>query len=151
MPQEQVPLLFIFFLGMLTRNNILSSASGILLVMQVMNMHRLFPVLENRAIDLGLLFLTMAILVPFTTGKIKLQHILYFMCSPAGLVTIMGGIAGAVLNARGVNLLRMEPDIIGGIIFGSLIGILFCGGIPVGPVMAAGLSSVLLQLYRHFL
>jgi uncharacterized membrane protein (DUF441 family) len=146
----QLTLLLVFSLGLLTKNNILNSAAGILIVMQAMGFERLFPLLENRSLDFGLLFLTLAILVPLASGRINLSSILLSLWSPVGLVTILGGIAGAVLNARGVDLLLNEPSIIGGIIFGSLLGILFFGGIPVGPVMAAGLSSVLLKIWRHY-
>jgi uncharacterized membrane protein (DUF441 family) len=150
LPTGQIPLFFIFLLGMGTRNNILISAAGILLIMHAMGLERFFPILENRAIDLGLLFLTLAILVPFATGKIALQQIISFLCSPAGFIAGIGGAIAAILNARGVNLLTTEPDVIGAIILGALISIAFWGGIPVGPVMAAGIASVLLQVFRSF-
>lgn len=151
MPAGQALLLFIFVLGILAKNNILASAAGILLVMKGMDLERLFIILENHAIDWGLLFLTIAILVPFATGKIQLEHIIGFLWSPAGLVTLVGGAVAALLNARGVSLLIREPDVVGAIILGSLISIVFFGGIPVGPVMAAGIASVLLQIFRSFL
>ena len=91
MPTGQIPLFFIFLLGMGTRNNILISAAGILLIMHAMGLERFFPILENRAIDLGLLFLTLAILVPFATGKIALQQIISFLCSPAGFIAGIEG------------------------------------------------------------
>ena len=97
-----------------------------------------------------MLFLTLAILVPFATGKITLRHIVLFLCSPAGLITAVGGALAALLNARGVLLLTREPHVIGAIILGALISITFFGGIPVGPVMAAGIASVLLQVFRSF-
>lgn len=150
MPTGQLPLFFIFLLGMASRNNILTAAAGILLVMQVMALERFYSLLENRAIDLGLLFLTLAILVPFATGKITLRHIVLFLCSPAGLITAVGGALAALLNTRGVLLLTREPHVIGAIILGALISITFLGGIPVGPVMAAGIASVLLQVFRSF-
>jgi len=150
MPTGQLPLFFVFLLGMATRNNILTAAAGILIIMQALGLERLFSILENRAIDLGLLFLTLAILVPFATGKITLAHIISFLFSPAGLVTAIGGAIAARLNARGVDLLTREPDVIGAIILGALFSIALMGGIPVGPVMAAGIASVFLQIFRLF-
>ncbi|NLP17708.1 MAG: DUF441 domain-containing protein [Firmicutes bacterium] len=151
MPAGQISLLFIFLLGLVSKNNILTSAAGILLIMQGMGLDGLFLILEDRAIDVGLLFLTMAILVPFATGKIHLRHIIEFLCSRAGLLTMVGGAAAAILNARGVKLLSGKPQVIGAIILGCIISIAFGGGIPVGPIMAAGIASVLLQLFRYFL
>lgn len=150
-PVGQISLLFIFLLGIVSKNNILTSAAGILLIMQGMGLDSLFFFLEERAIDVGLLFLTIAILVPFATGKIHMQHIIEFLCSRAGLLTMMGGAVAAILNARGVELLRGEPQIIGAIILGCILSITFGNGIPVGPIMAAGISSVLLHLFRIFL
>lgn len=151
MPAGQISLLLIFLLGIVSKNNILTSAAGILLIMQGMGSEGLFFILEERAIDVGLLFLTLAILVPFATGKIQMHHIVEFLCSRAGLLTMLGGAAAAILNARGVKLLSGEPQIIGAIILGCILSIAFGSGIPVGPIMAAGIASVLLQLFRRFI
>jgi uncharacterized membrane protein (DUF441 family) len=55
-------LLAIFIIGLITRNNILAAASGIILVLGVLNLDQFYPLLERRGIEAGLLFLTMAIL-----------------------------------------------------------------------------------------
>jgi uncharacterized membrane protein (DUF441 family) len=52
------------------------------------------------------------------------------------------------MNHKGVDLLQLEPRVAAGVVLGSLVSIAFFGGIPVGPVMAAGLTAVLLDVLR---
>jgi uncharacterized membrane protein (DUF441 family) len=64
----------------------------------------------------------------------------------------LGGALATYLNGGGLKLLQIDPEIIFGVVIGSIIGITFFGGIPVGPLMAAGLTALFLNiiaLFRH--
>ncbi|NLM68574.1 MAG: DUF441 domain-containing protein [Firmicutes bacterium] len=139
-------LLAIFIIGLITRNNILAAASGIILVLGVLNLDQFYPLLERRGIEAGLLFLTMAILVPLADGKVSFNALVKTLTSSYGLFAVIGGLLGAYLNAQGITLISIRPDIIPGILIGVVISVAFFGGAPVGPVMAAGITAVLLML-----
>jgi len=52
------------------------------------------------------------------------------------------------MNGQGLALLKSDPEMIVGLIAGSIIGIVLLRGIPVGPLMAAGIPSLFLQVSR---
>lgn len=139
-------LLAIFIIGLITRNNILAAASGIILVLGVLNLDQFYPLLERRGIEAGLLFLIMAILVPLADGKVSFNALVKTLTSSYGLFAVIGGLLGAYLNAQGITLISIRPDIIPGILIGVVISVAFFGGAPVSPVMAAGITAVLLML-----
>jgi uncharacterized membrane protein (DUF441 family) len=47
-----------------------------------------------------------------------------------------------------LDLLKVDPQLIVGLVIGSIFGILFMRGIPVGPLMAAGITAFLLRLLK---
>ena len=50
----------------------------------------------------------------------------------------------AWFGGRGVGLLGTQPVLITGLLIGTIIGVSFFGGIPVGPLIAAGILSLML-------
>lgn len=51
------------------------------------------------------------------------------------------------IERRGLELLKLDPQLIVGLVIGSIFGIVFMKGIPVGPLMAAGITAFLLKLF----
>ena len=51
------------------------------------------------------------------------------------------------MNGKGLDLLKMDPQLIIGLVIGSIVGIVMLRGIPVGPLMAAGITAFLLKLF----
>ncbi|NLY11926.1 MAG: DUF441 domain-containing protein [Firmicutes bacterium] len=144
-----LPLLIVLLIGVITKNNVLAAAAGIVLVLNFLNLQRFYPLIEVRGVELGLLFLTITLLMPFASAKIGWEDIVRTLTSTTGLFAVVGGIIGAYLNSRGLSLLTIQPEIIPGILIGVVISIAFFGGISVGPVMAAGFTAVLINLlYR---
>ena len=60
------------------------------------------------------------------------------------LLAIVIGILVAWFGGRGVGLLGTQPVLITGLLIGTIIGVSFFGGIPVGPLIAAGILSLML-------
>ncbi len=141
-----VPLLVALLLvGIVARSNLIATAACVLLILKFANLHFVFPLLEKRDLELGLLFLLLAILVPVATGRITEKDILETFISLPGLLAILGGALATHLNGEGLKLLQIDPEIIFGLLVGSVFGIVFLGGIPVGPLMAAGLTALFLE------
>ncbi|MDI9419569.1 MAG: DUF441 domain-containing protein [Bacillota bacterium] len=141
-------LLGIFIIGVVGHNKILAAASGIVLIIGLLDLHRFYSLLERRGIEAGLLFLTTAVLVPFATGKVSSGMLRDTITSSAGLAAIIGGLTGAYLNAQGLDMIHHKPEIIPGILIGVIISVTFLGGVSVGPVMAAGITAVIMSLFQ---
>jgi uncharacterized membrane protein (DUF441 family) len=143
-------LLALLFLGILSKSNVIAAAAGILLVVKMINVPWLLPVIERRGLELGLLFLILSVLVPFATGKVQLKEISLALTSLAGLLAIISGVIATNLNGKGLDLLTLAPELMIGLVIGSIIGIVFFGGVPVGPLMAAGITVILLEIVKLF-
>jgi uncharacterized membrane protein (DUF441 family) len=59
-------------------------------------------------------------------------------------LAVLVGIGVAWLGGRGVVLMGNSPQIVAGLLMGTLIGVAFFRGVPVGPLIAAGLLSLLI-------
>ncbi|PSR33018.1 MAG: DUF441 domain-containing protein, partial [Sulfobacillus thermosulfidooxidans] len=55
---ETIGLLLLLLLGMWARSNLIAASAAILLVIRFTRMNFLYPILERRGVEIGLLFLT---------------------------------------------------------------------------------------------
>jgi len=141
-------LLILIIVGLAGRSNIITSAACVLLAVNLLSLDRFLPTLERRGLELGLLFLTIGVLVPFASGKITFRDVGSVLLTLPGALALAGGAMAAYMNGRGLEMLRLDPQIVVGLVIGSIFGIVFLRGIPVGPLMAAGLTALLLKLFQ---
>jgi uncharacterized membrane protein (DUF441 family) len=95
--------------------------------------------------------ISIAILVPIATGKIGFRDLLNAFKTPAGFIAVGCGILVAVLSARGVGLLAQSPEITVALVFGTIVGVVVFKGIAAGPVIASGMTYVLITLLNSTL
>jgi len=141
-------LVLILLIGIFTRNPVLAGAAVLVLALGGKPLRPVLLLFYQRGVLLGLLLLTAAVLAPLMIGELGLADIASSLFSPYGLAAVLGGVLSSIMNRRGVALLQLEPSLAAGVVLGSLISIAFFEGIPVGPVMAAGLTSVLIAILR---
>ncbi|MCG0238941.1 MAG: DUF441 family protein [Bacillota bacterium] len=146
MAEERLIMLAILILGVLARNPLIVSSAAILLVVQALDLHLVYRHIQTRGIDLGLILLLLAVLVPFAAGRVGVAAIREAFTSVEGLAAVAGGILASAISAPGVALLQDRPEVIVGLVVGSILGVLLLRGIPVGPLAAAGFAAVLLRL-----
>ena len=79
---------------------------------------------------------------PIASGKLNSETILQSFISPKSLVAILVGLLVAYLGGRGVKLMTNEPQVIAGLLIGTVLGVAFLHGVPVGPLIAAGILSL---------
>lgn len=141
-------LVALIIIGLIGRSPIITTAACILLIVKLIHLERYLPSIERRGMELGLLFLTLAVLVPFAAGRVQAKDIVGAFSSWVGWVALAGGATATFLNSRGLEMLKVDPQLIVGIVIGSIVGIIFLRGIPVGPLMAAGLTAVLVKIVQ---
>lgn len=142
----EVMLVILIVVGLLGRSPIIATAASMLLVLKLTSLDRYFPTVERRGLELGLLFLTISVLVPFANEKVSWKDITPLFTTVMGLLALAGGAVATYMNGKGLDLLRAEPQLIVGLVIGSIIGIVFFRGIPVGPLMAAGITAFLVKV-----
>lgn len=133
-------------LGVLARNGLIVSAAGILLVLDHLRLQALYPHLERRGLEVGLICMLVSVLVPLAAGRVTSVEMRSIFTSLPGLAALAGGLTAAYISGQGVVLMQKRPEVIVGLVVGSVLGVLFLRGIPVGPLAAAGLAAMLLRL-----
>jgi len=135
-------LVVLLLVGVFARSDLIACAAGVLLTARLINLRLVFPLLERRGLETGLLFLLLAVLAPLAGGAAPVGNLLGQLLSPLGLITIVGGVLATHLNSEGITLMQKEPGIVLGLVTGSVVGIIFLHGIPVGPLTAASLAAL---------
>ena len=107
-------------LGVISHNTPVTIASAVLLLMQQTFLARYLPWVEKNGLTVGIILLTIGVLAPLASGKISL---------------------GAGDFADWKNLTAIAA-VVPGLIIGTVIGVAFLKGIPVGPLIAAGILSL---------
>lgn len=142
-------LLILIVIGLVAKAPLIATSACILLVLKLTNLTHYFPLIERRGLELGLLFLMLSVLVPFASGKVTLQELRHCFISVPGLLAIVGGTLATYMNGDGLRMLKLQPELLMGLVIGSIIGIVFFKGIPVGPLMAAGLTAFFLKIFSY--
>ncbi len=145
--QEYVFLLVILGLGILGHNHLIIEAAAILLVLKLVGLADVFPFIDEHGLDLGLLFLVIAIFVPFAYGRVKLLEALRTLVSWNGLLALTGGAIAAYLGAQGIGLLKDRPEVNVGLMVGTIIGCYLLRGVPMGPLAAAGVTALFFRIF----
>lgn len=146
----EIILIALIIIGIVGRSPIIATAACLLLAVKLVHLERFLPGIERRGMELGLLFLTLSVLVPFASGKIHWKEFTAVLTTWPGWLALIGGAAASYINSKGLDLLRVDPQIIVGLVLGSIVGIAFMRGIPVGPLMAAGITALLYKLFKLF-
>lgn len=150
MDQGLLILLFILAASIIGKNNSVSIATGFLIIVKLVNWDSLLHMVNDKFLNIGIIILTMGVLAPIALNKIKLSDIINLIKTPAGIITIASGVIVTVLSTNGLTLMAKEPDIIADIVLGTVIGVSFFKGTPVGPMIAAGIAGLFLYILRLF-
>ncbi|MGX7091545.1 DUF441 domain-containing protein [Hutsoniella sourekii] len=141
----------IFGIGFVAHNTSLMIATGfVMLLLAIPQGQVIMPYLNKKGISFGVTIITISILIPIATGQIGWKDLVDAFKSPLGWLGILCGILVAILSARGVSLINESPMVTIALTLGTIIGVVFFKGIAAGPIIAAGITYVLMQGV-HFL
>ncbi|MBW4080369.1 DUF441 domain-containing protein [Paenibacillus sp. S150] len=131
-------------LGIISRNSPVTIAMVVLLLLRVLGLQQTFPWLEKYGLTVGIIILTIGVMTPLASGKISLDMIWRSFLHWKSLAAIGIGILVAYLGGRGAVLMGSQPTIVAGLLIGTVLGVAFFKGVPVGPLIAAGILSLLI-------
>lgn len=150
MQKGNIFLIVLLLMGFAADSTLLATAACILLILKLSKLNRFISILERRGLEVGLIFLMLSVLVPLAHDNMVYLDLLKKVISPQGVLAFIGGALATHVNGEGLKLLRLDPQLIFGMVVGSIIGIVFLGGIPIGPLMAAGLTALFLEVIYWF-
>ena len=136
-------LVILIILGLLSHNSAITISAAVLLIMQQTFLSSHIPLLEKYGVKIGIIILTIGVLSPLVSGKTQLPDLSDFLRWKMAL-SISVGVLVAWLAGKGVPLMGEQQILVTGLLIGTIIGVAFLGGIPVGPLIAAGILALLL-------
>ena len=139
-----IVLLVLLGCGIFSHNTAVTIAAGVLIVFRITPLSQFFPLLQTHGLEVGIIILTIGVLTPIASGKIPGEEILKSFLSWKSLLAIAIGLLVAWLGGRGVKLMSNQPNIVAGLLIGTIAGVALLRGVPVGPLIAAGLLSLLI-------
>ncbi|MHA3097812.1 DUF441 domain-containing protein [Acinetobacter brisouii] len=140
-----IALIVLLACGILSHNSSVTIASAVLIVVRISPLDQYFPFLQTHALSLGITILTIGVLTPIASGKIPGEMILKSFMSYKSILAIVIGLLVAWLGGRGVKLMSNQPNVVAGLLIGTVAGVALLRGVPVGPLIAAGMLSLLIN------
>lgn len=137
-----VVLIVLLACGIFSQNTAVTIAAVVLIVFRITPLSEFFPLLQQHGLNLGIIILTIGVLTPIASGKLPGEAILKSFLSWKSLLAIAIGIFVAWLGGRGVKLMTNQPDVVAGLLIGTVAGVAVLRGVPVGPLIAAGILTL---------
>lgn len=140
-----IVLLVFAILGIASKNMIITLAVLFLFLMRMTPLNNFFHLIEKYGTQIGIFMLTISVMTPMASGKTSMQNIIDTFFNPKSCLAIGIGILVSWLGSRGVVFMASQSSMITGLLIGNLIGISVFNGVAVGPLISAGILSLLLN------
>ncbi|WP_178075936.1 DUF441 domain-containing protein [Paenibacillus oralis] len=137
-------LLLLAALGIFSSNMPITVAMIVLLLLRVLHLNSTFPWLDKYGLTIGIIILTIGVMSPVASGKISIQTLWGSFLNWKSLLAIGVGMLVAWLGGRGAALMGSQPTVVAGLLIGTVLGVAFFRGVPVGPLIAAGILSLMI-------
>ena len=122
-------LLALAALGFISHNTTVAISILVLIIVRVTPLNTFFPWIEKQGLTIG-------------SGTLPASTLLHSFVNWKSLVAIAVGVFVSWLGGRGVTLMSSQPSLVAGLLVGTVLGVALVRGVPVGPLIAAGLVSL---------
>lgn len=139
-----IVLLVLLACGIFSHNTAVTIAAGVLIVFRITPLSEFLPLLQQHGLNIGIIILTIGVLTPIASGKIPGDEIIKSFLHWKSLMAVAIGVFVAWLGGRGVHLMTNQPNVVAGLLIGTVAGVACLRGVPVGPLIAAGILSLVI-------
>lgn len=136
-------LVVLILLGLVSQNSAVTISAAVLLILQQTLLSKYIPFVDQYGLKIGIIILTIGVLSPLVSGRIALPEFAQLL-NWKMLFSIIAGVLVAWLGGRGVSLMGSQPVLVTGLLIGTIIGVALFKGVPVGPLIAAGILSLVI-------
>jgi len=144
---NKIVIMFLVVISILGKNKSMAYAGLIVLILSFVGNHKIIQFTRNNFLDIGLVFLMVWMLVPLIDTKDKID--IFNMKNSFNVNTIVSFLSGlfvVIIAAKGTNYLNGNAPALVGIILGSIVGVTFFGGVPVGMLTGSGVAYLIIRL-----
>ncbi len=143
-----VVLLVCLALGLVGRNPLIVAASAALLLLTLGRMGTLIQWVGQHGTTVGVFLLIVSLMAPVAAGQLSLAGFTGELLRPSGLIAVGVAAAAAYFGRGGVQFLQSYPAALVGLIVGSVLGTIVLRGVPTGPLIASGITALLLDMFH---
>jgi len=133
-------------LGLVARNYLIAGGALTLVLLRVGQLHAVVRWLNRHALTTGVFLLVLGLLTPIAGERLSLRAFASELTRPSGWIGAAVAAAAAFLGRHGLDYLRLYPAALVGLLVGSVVGTILLGGVPTGPLIAAGTTALVLRL-----
>ena len=137
-------LLCLAALGFISNNATVAVSILVLIILRSTPLSAFFPWVEKQGLSIGIIILTISVMAPIASGTLPASTLIHTFANWKSLVAIGVGVLVSWLGGRGVTLMGTQPHLVAGLLVGTVLGVALFRGVPVGPLIAAGLVSLLI-------
>jgi uncharacterized membrane protein (DUF441 family) len=137
-------LLITLITGLVADSKPAAAAAGLLLLLKLTGFQSLLPYIQRWGSTVGLVLLVAVTLLPIAQGRYSTLGAYKSLLGPVGVGAVLCGLLASYLAGRGLNLLELNPELLLGLMLGSLLGVVFFRGVPQSPFAGAGLLFAIL-------
>lgn len=149
MAQANIFLLILFVIGWIAKNNSLMIAVVILGIIQIFPFRESwFGFIQEKGINIGVIVITVAVLVPIATGQIGFEQLKSSLTSYAAWIAIGAGILVAIFGKYGVQYLQTDPQMTAALVLGTVFAVAVFKGVAVGPLIGGGIAYVVVKIFE---
>ncbi|ARK31700.1 hypothetical protein BkAM31D_18665 [Halalkalibacter krulwichiae] len=151
MSQASIFMLILLAVAVIAKNQSLMVAVGFLLIIKWIGLgEKLFPLFQQKGINIGVTVITIAVLTPIVTGEIGFKQLGEAVKSSYAWVALGSGILVALIAANGIDLLKNDPHITTALVFGTILSVALFKGVAVGPLIGAGIAYFAMKIVTFF-
>ncbi|MDF2883248.1 MAG: hypothetical protein K0R54_3805 [Clostridiaceae bacterium] len=149
---DKIILIVLIVASIFAKNKSMIVAAAIVLLFSIINNNNIIKFSRKYFLDLGMMFLMIWTLVPIIDKESQSSVMnLKNLININGIVSLISGILVVVIASKGVKFLNGNTSVMGGVVTGSIVGITFLSGVPVGPLIASGIAYLVVKLLERII
>lgn len=146
---NKIVLIFLIGISSIAKNKPLLIGSIIVFILSFVNRDYIANLNKDIFLNAGLTLLMIWMLMPLidnqdSSSVFNIKNYLNIY----GFIALLSGFFVVTIAAKGLDLLNNNPTILTGIVIGSIIGVTFFGGIPVGMLTGSGIAYLIISLFK---
>lgn len=148
--KNQIVLICLIFISILAKNKTMTIAGIIVFILAFIDNDTIIQFTKDYFLNIGTTILTIWILIPLIDNS-KNKNILNLknLLNIHGIISLISGFLVVIIASKGVKYLNNNIYALSGILLGSIIGVTFFDGIPVGILTGSGIAFLIIKILKR--
>lgn len=147
---NEIILLCIITISFLAKNKPMIFAGIIVFIISFLFKDYNLKLDKNIFLNGGMTLLMIWLLMPLAETRYELSFLdIKNYINIKGIISLLSGFFVVIVAAKGFKLVSSNPSILAGVLTGSIIGVTFFGGIPVGILTGSGIAYLVIKILER--